>query len=144
VINVKNLLLHKSAPLYPLAFGVLIMLWGLWLLLPFSVFSTSPSYSFVSGVTSEAFLGGIAFLIGATQVYAVLTRNVKLIAYTAISQFVFWTFLFLSFVQSNWQSPGTVVYSWIALMNGLGHINWHLRTNGHRPEEDVSTTDKVS
>lgn len=120
------ILRHRSDRFYPFAFGILLAVWGLWLLLPGSSYDVNHGFDYIRDYISEPALGVLAAVLGVVQVSSVFLRRTKIIAFVGHISFYFWLLLALSFVKGDWHAANVVIYGWLALMNGLGYINWKL------------------
>lgn len=107
-------------------FGLVLLLWGIWVFLPGSAFATSLGYHWIAHLVPETVAGIVAMLLGAIQMASAITGQRKVVIVGGLGAFYFWLLLTISFIVGSWQSAGVVVYGWLCIMNGLGYINWRI------------------
>lgn len=124
--KIRTFFVHPTADFYPIMYGVLILLWGVWLLLPFSTFHSVSTFAVLAKIGPEWVWGTLAVAIGAIQILLIMVSR-KLERTAALLQFYFWAFIAITIGLSNWHGSGLIIYSWLAVMNGLAWVNRSVR-----------------
>lgn len=102
--TIKRLFLYDTEPLETWL-DLAIASWGIYLVLPFDTFASSPTYRGISGLVPENVLGLSMIVIAMTQFFGIgashMMRRYALLAGSTICLFIM-----LTFVYSNPQSTG--------------------------------------
>ena len=127
-----SVLLFAATEALEVLLGVLITLWGLWLLNPqFAAFSASKTFDTMNQIAPEELWGFVAVVIGLTQLLGLVREDRKSRMVGSFFAFLFWLFLTLLFIASNPQTTGIVTYSVISLSAGWVYLRlgWYLQVS---------------
>ena len=103
--------------------GVLTMIWGFWLLLPFDTFSSSPNYLGLSYIGTETIVGATVFLLGIIHVWLFnQTYNKRIRLLSSFIHLILWLFISFTFLFSSAVSTAIPVYFYISLIAALLHV----------------------
>ena|SRR3990167_8718359 len=111
----KKLLLLDTT-LVELFMGVVAILWGVWVALPFDIFYTSPVYYAMTKMAPEIVWGLMFVFFGGVLLIAVII-NMPAIKRFRLYQGMsaIWIFLASAFVLGNWRSTATPIYNVFAI-----------------------------
>ena len=85
--------------------------WGLWLVLPWPTFASTPTFALLEYMAPELFWGYLIMALCTFKIYVLLwSRNPNLKIVPNAIMAGYWFVCFLSFVMSNWQSTASVIY----------------------------------
>lgn len=128
--NIKTVVLYSDFKLVALLNSVLAILWGVWLILPIGVFSTGPAFGALAKLAPEYVYGIVLTFIGLVSLLNFRHRFASdYHARPSFYLFVFWLFVATLLAISNWKTTGTIVYSLIAISNGLVYLKIRLERN---------------
>lgn len=123
-----QLIVKREVDLLEVAYGVLMLGWGVQLILPWETFASAPGYRVLAQVMPEVAWGVLLIWVGVTKIGAYLLdqRRVRMMA--TIGAMMIWTFLSVAFGWANPYGTGIVVYPTLAFTSAV--IFWRLYTNG--------------
>lgn len=127
--TIRTVLIHAPIPYYPFMFGLLLVLWGLWLGLPTDIYSIGHSYSWISQFLPKYYLVAAGIVSGATLMWGAATDHKKITRIGMLMSFYFWGFLCFSVILGSPGSPTVPLYAWLSLMSGLAWVNRKVRQN---------------
>lgn len=110
-------------------FGIV---WGLWVANPYvTTFTSAPIFYYLAELVPELYFGLAVFLVGLTQMSAILSGNRMFRGVAAL--FSFFTFLTISFfcALGDYQNTAMVVYGTLAVMAVIGY------TEVRNPQPDI-------
>lgn len=96
--------------------------WGLWLTLPVETFASSHTFDAMAQLAPELVWGVFALLVGivATAMPLLELRGLILLKarfYLSMIQAAMWMFIVVMFVQANFSSTATAIYSTLTLQS---------------------------
>lgn len=98
-----------------------MLLWGIWVVLPFTAFS-SASFALMAKLGTEYMWGGFMLFGGITLVFGTITRNIDLIRSGAFLGFVIWLVLGILGTISDPTATGLAVRLTLALMHAYMYM----------------------
>jgi hypothetical protein len=107
-------------------FGLMMLLWGFWLMLPFKTFTDSPVYYVLDNLAHEFTWGVIAFVIGAAIMHFIIKKLATEASIMCLAAGYFWSLVGAAFLIGDTGNTGGVVYLTLAvyhfwLYKRLGH-----------------------
>lgn len=114
-IDTKKYILRQPNPFYAFMFALVILLWGLWIVLPFN--------NFALPITGSHYLwGAVAVVLGSGEMLVLKLKNCKTTLFITL-QSAFWFFLTVAAISADVNSAGWIINLWLCTMCALGHIN---------------------
>lgn len=102
--TIKRLFLYDTEPLETWL-DIAIGSWGLYILLPFDTFASSPTYAAIHGLVPEYALGIVMLTMAIAQFYGIGSSHMMR-RYALLAQSTLCLFIMLTFVFSNVQTTG--------------------------------------
>lgn len=118
------LIFERDLELLEVAYGLMMLGWGVQLLLPWDTFRTGLGYAVLAHLAPEWVWGALMFWIGVTKIGAYFLDHLRVRAAVTIGAVMMWTFLSVAFGLSNPAGTGIVVYPVLAFTSAL--IFWRL------------------
>lgn len=119
--RLDELLWRKDFEFCEVLSGVVALGWGIVLLMPWSTFSTSPSFNAMA-YAPEWLWGFLLLWIGLTQLGALLLDHRRPRRWSALGATFIWVFLSVGFFVSNPYGTGVVVYPALAASAGWAYL----------------------
>jgi hypothetical protein len=113
--------------------GLIMLMWGLWLVLPIHVFTADPLlYRVMAELAPEWIWGLVGVVVGAGTVWVLLTDGRDGRARMALLHFIIWLFVCLFIGQSSgFRSTAVPIYGMLSL--GAGWVYVRLERDKRRP-----------
>lgn len=100
----------------------LAMCWGIWLLLPWEAFPSTPTYAVMHKIVPEAVWGGALFANGAVLLCGLWRLSYRVRRWALLSLFILWLMVWLALLFGNWRSTATAVYIHAAVFCALAYL----------------------
>jgi hypothetical protein len=105
------------------ALALLTMLWGVWLLMPWEVYSTSGVFTIMSDIVSENLAGAIMAISGGMWLFLAFSKNRLNIRRFLLLFIIFlWVIIDVVYILGNFASTATVVNSVIVVLITKAYI----------------------
>lgn len=103
--------------------GVFTILWGGWLLAPWSVFGTAPLFEGLRDLGPEWAWGIFAVIAGVAVVYGALRPSYGSLMRGTGAAGAFWLCIGLNLFIADWQNTGGLTYLFIATYSWFAYLN---------------------
>jgi len=120
-------LVTRMTNVYCASLGLLNMLWGLVLVLPFGKFGNQKLSEFMSYLAPEPLWGLVALIAGVLLVYGAFKKTVNLTKWALMAGFLVWAFVFFTYVISLPVSTAVPTSCFIAWAHCMGHLTLSAR-----------------
>jgi CHASE2 domain-containing sensor protein len=117
------------------AMGLLI--WGIWLLLPWDTFGASPSFRAMKAFAPEWIWGASIAFVGFLQTLATLRKNYRARIVTAMLAIFFWLAIVIFFFLGNILSTAWIPYIVLAIMNIVALVELNNANNINEMEKKL-------
>lgn len=116
-------LLKPINPAVIVVLGVYTLFWGVWIMLPFPVFTHAMAFELMSQYGTELLWGGIAISAGLIIVRGALKPVYWNIEIGALVAFFFWLIIGILFFIGDWQNPAWISSACFSLYSALIWLN---------------------
>ena len=104
--------------------GFITLLWGGWVMMPWTVFTHSSIYTTLALIAPEIAWGIISFISGLLIIVGALVKcHPKMLSYGALTAGWHWTMLTVSYVLSDPFHTGWIVALGMALLSAAVYLN---------------------
>lgn len=95
-----------------LILGCAALTWGVWLLLPFAIFPTSPTFRVMGEIAPEWVWGLLMAGAGLQSIIGVMRQSYTMRRWSLAVMAALWLASWTAFVLGNWRSTTSVHYLW--------------------------------
>lgn len=121
--NLRNRLLRPINSATSVLLGVFTIMWGLWLLGPWSVFNSANLFTTLAFIGSEWIWGAVAIFVGVALVYGAIKPSFKSLICSSAFSSLFWLFISIVLFAADWQNTGGLTYGFIATYSAFIYLN---------------------
>ncbi len=120
--RIKQLIFGTHTDFFELFNALLLIVWGVWLILPFETFKTTKAFTVLDTYTHEVVFGFIPLLIGLYILYTLVTLRIARRRYGILTASAFWIFISIIIGSSNITSTGVPIYAFIAIFSAISYL----------------------
>lgn len=122
--SVAVALLRPINPALIIVLGVYTIVWGLWILNPWTtVFTQAPLYSAMAGIASETFWGTTAIIFGAITSYGAMKPEYRNLRIGSFAAALHWFIIALLYFVGDWHATGGISALTFFIYSGLIWVN---------------------
>lgn len=98
-------------------------LWGLFVALPFNVFTQAPLYDSMNSVAPEIVWGAIAMVVGLGMIWGVVKPSITSLTRSAYLGAIYWGTIAGFYLTGDWQNTGWLVCIFISVYCSFVYLN---------------------
>lgn len=98
-------------------YAALTIGWGMSLLAPGDMFTSSPALSAMAALMAEEYWGSLALFVGISRVYGLMAFKVAPRLFAAMAGGLLWTYLWISMAFGHGMNTGVPIYGVLATLN---------------------------
>lgn len=117
-----SFIVTRMTNVYVFSLGLLNILWGLVLLLPFGQFGNNKLAEYMSYLAPEPLWGVVALIAGSLLVYGSLCKRVLMTKWSLMVGFLIWSFVFFTYLISLPVSTAVPTSCFVAWAHFMGHL----------------------
>ena len=92
--------------------GMAALTWGIWLMLPFSIFQSSPTFAVMAEIAPEWVWGLLMAGAGLQAIVGIWRNSYTMRRWSLAVMAALWLAAWTTFLLANWRSTTTVHYIW--------------------------------
>ena len=125
IARMRMLLVKKDVELVEIVTGGIGASWGLWLLMPWTTFGSSPSFRAMASTAPEWLWGIVILIAGGLQLAGLGRDHFKMRRAGALAMAAVWVFVSTMIGIASPTSTGVIVYPWLAMASFWSY--WRIR-----------------
>jgi hypothetical protein len=106
----------------PVMFSLHMIMWGLWLLMPWLNF-TGPAFAVLASIAPEWEFGIASVVLGAVALIGAISGRPTYLAVSSFLAFMYWFLIGLAFAAASITSTGVLTYMIIAMYSAFTYLN---------------------